>query len=65
MFDFSFGESTFSISEMRASDAVNKPGELFIDFMDTDNCNVNMYKMRKSEIKLCIQRFKMLLLFSH
>ena len=44
MYDFSFGESKFSISEMRASDAANKPGELFIDFMDTDNCNVNMYK---------------------
>ena len=44
MYDFSFGESKFSISEMRASDSVNKPGELFIDFMDTDNGNVNMYK---------------------
>lgn len=44
MFDFSFGKSKFNISEMRASDSVNKPGELFIDFMDTNKCNVNMYK---------------------
>ncbi len=51
MYDFSFGNSSFAVSRIVTSDAVRTPGELYIDYMDTNNIHRKIYKNADGSIK--------------